>query len=255
MRSNDVVVIEGAGSPAEINLRGRDVANMYVAKLAKADCLLAVNIDWGGAFAYAVGTLMLLDEEERKLFKGVLINNMCSGGGSLGDSLEVVRRTTGVPVLACCRMCPPYICRWRIPWTSTNARRRWRNGGGSRPSSHDLQFHRFRRSLTGGRRQGHLRPGPGGAEPGRCGHPPGDQEHRSRSAMAAGKWDGPGHSGQGGGRPHPGICGGYQMLGRRILDEHGLEGSGPSEMEGRGCWTPSPISNHMIKGPCRCKVP
>jgi len=100
MRTNDVVVIEGAGSPAEINLRGRDVANMYVAKLAKADCLLAVNIDWGGAFAYAVGTLMLLDEEERKLFKGVLINNMCPGGGSLGESLDMVRRITGVPVLA-----------------------------------------------------------------------------------------------------------------------------------------------------------
>ncbi|HNU36632.1 MAG TPA: AAA family ATPase, partial [Methanomassiliicoccales archaeon] len=100
LRSNDVVVIEGAGSPAEINLRGRDVANMYVAKLARADCLLAVNIDWGGAFAYAIGTLMLLDEEERKLFKGVLINNMCPGGGSLGESLDMVRRTTGVPVLA-----------------------------------------------------------------------------------------------------------------------------------------------------------
>ncbi|MCG7845074.1 MAG: AAA family ATPase, partial [Methanomassiliicoccales archaeon] len=77
MRSNDVVVIEGAGSPAEINLRGRDVANMYVAKLAKASCLLVVNIDWGGAFAYAVGTLGLLDPEERRLFKGVVINNMC----------------------------------------------------------------------------------------------------------------------------------------------------------------------------------
>jgi len=70
LRSNDVVVIEGAGSPAEINLRGRDVANMYVAKLAHADCLLVVNVERGGAFAYAVGTLALLDEEEKRLFKG-----------------------------------------------------------------------------------------------------------------------------------------------------------------------------------------
>ena len=235
MRSNDVVVIEGAGSPAEINLRGRDVANMHVAKLAKADCLLAVNIDWGGSFAYAVGTLMLLDEEERRLFKGVLINNMCPGGGSLGDSLKLVERTTGVPVLAVL----PHIPSLYLPVEdSMDLDQRDEGEGGTTVAvvrlpmiSNFTDFDAL--SLEEGVKVIYAR------TPEELGSAdaiilPGTKntvqdllwlrESGMASAVLA----------KAGTVPILGICGGYQMLGRKIFDVHGLEGSGPSEIEGLG---------------------
>lgn len=235
LRSNDVVVIEGAGSPAEINLRGRDVANMYVAKLARADCLLAVNIDWGGAFAYAIGTLMLLDEEERKLFKGVLINNMCPGGGSLGESLDMVRRTTGVPVLAVL----PHVPSLYLPVEDSMDLDQRDEGDGKTVVavvrlpmiSNFTDFDAL--SLEEGLKVIYA------MTPEELGSAdaiilPGtkntvhDLLWLKESGMAAKILE------KAGDVPLLGICGGYQMLGRKIFDVHGLEGAGPSEIEGLG---------------------
>ncbi len=71
---NDVVVVEGAGSPAEINLHASDVVNMRVALHADAACLLVTDIDRGGAFAHLYGTWALLPEHERALIRGFVLN-------------------------------------------------------------------------------------------------------------------------------------------------------------------------------------
>ena len=74
MAENDVVVIEGAGSPAEINLKLGDIVNMRVALHANAACLLVTDIDRGGAFAHLYGTWAMLDAAEQKLIKGFVLN-------------------------------------------------------------------------------------------------------------------------------------------------------------------------------------
>ena len=98
-RRFDAIVIEGAGSPAEINLEDVDLANMKTAELTDAPCILVVNIEWGGAFAYAYGTLMLLPPEQRSRFKGIIINNMRGSAADLRKGIEELERLTGVPVL------------------------------------------------------------------------------------------------------------------------------------------------------------
>ncbi len=95
----DFVVCEGAGSPAEINLKHRDLTNMRVAKYLNAPTLLVVDIDRGGSFAHVVGTLQLLDDSERALIKGVVINKFRGQRSLLDSGIEWLENYTGIPVL------------------------------------------------------------------------------------------------------------------------------------------------------------
>ena len=98
-KTRDVVVIEGAGSPAEINIADRDIANMKAAEIARAPCILVVNMEWGGAFAYAYGTIDLLPPHHRAMVKGIVFNNMHGDAGCLETGIEELESRLGIPVL------------------------------------------------------------------------------------------------------------------------------------------------------------
>ncbi|MGE0880498.1 MAG: cobyric acid synthase [Acidimicrobiia bacterium] len=96
----DLVLIEGAGSPAEINLKDGDIVNMRVARRENAATYLVSDIDRGGSFAHLLGTWQCLDAEERALLTGFVLNRFRGDPTLLGDGPEWLRRRTGVPIAA-----------------------------------------------------------------------------------------------------------------------------------------------------------
>lgn len=97
--SYDVLVVEGAGSPAEINLKSRDIANMRMAHETDAAVILVADIERGGVFASLVGTLMLLDDAERARVKGIIINKFRGMKELLTSGVDWLEDYTGIPVL------------------------------------------------------------------------------------------------------------------------------------------------------------
>ena len=95
----DIIVIEGAGSPAEINMREQDIANMEIAHLADANVILIADIEMGGVFAAIAGTYVLLDDYDRSRLKATVINKFRGNLDILKPGLDRIEEITGEPVL------------------------------------------------------------------------------------------------------------------------------------------------------------
>lgn len=227
---HDVVVIEGAGSPAEINLKDSDIVNMRVAQHAGAACLLVTDIDRGGAFAHLYGTWALLDEAERRHIRGFVLNKFRGDASLLAPAPQMLEQLTGVPTVATLPMHRHHGLPEEDGWFqpppagATAAARRIAVIAYPRISNLDefqplagvpgvqLAWARGPADLLGA--DWIILPG--------SKHTSGDLAWlRSQGldhAVAA-------HAAAG--RPVLGICGGLQMLGEALVDPHGIDGNAP----------------------------
>ena len=239
-REHDLVIIEGAGSPAEINLRDRDLVNMFVAHLANASVLLVGDIDRGGVFAHLLGTLELLDAKDRRRVDGLLVNKFRGDVSLLTDGLVELEAHTGCPV----RGVIPYVPTLRLPDEDSHSQSQrvqtrragtdeieiaviplpyasnlddfdplgWESGVLVREAQHPTELEDADLVVL-----------PGSKSTLRdldWLHMEGYAEAISRLARR--------------GKAILGVCGGCQMLGRRIVDEYGIESPVGGFAEGLG---------------------
>jgi len=238
-RNFDMVVMEGAGSPAEINLREHEIVNMRVASYAKAPVILVGDIDRGGVFASLLGTVALLEPEERTLIRAFVINKFRGDPSLLDSGLEELKQRTGVSTLGVL----PYFTDVTLPEEDSVG---LEDPKGDRPEPEALldiavirlprianfdDFDPLRREL--GVRLRYV------DSPGRMGCPDLIVIPGSKTTMADLKWmrqrglDRSVLANRRTGKPVVGLCGGYQMLGQNILDPERVESDCP-ETEGLG---------------------
>jgi adenosylcobyric acid synthase len=230
---HDVVVIEGAGSPAEINLMDSDIVNLRVARHAGARCLLVSDIDRGGAFAHLYGTWALMPEADRALLRGFVLNRFRGDAALLAPAPERLRALTGVPTVATLPMW------WQhgLPEEDGVFDDRATSAGEVRltvaviatPRISNLDEFQPLKNLAGVRLRWVRSPGElAGLGPSDWIVLPGSK-HTSGDlawlraqgldrAVAA-------HAQRGG--AVLGVCGGLQMLGEALIDPHGIDGNAP----------------------------
>ena len=230
----DLVVIEGAGSPAEINLERYDIVNMRVARYANAPVLLVGDIERGGVFASLYGTVALLPEADRALIRGFIINKFRGDPSLLDPGFVTLLEKTGVPTLGVL----PYIDLSRLPAEDAVD---WDNGA-RKPDEQtliDIAIMRLPRIANLDEFQ------PLSAEPGvrvrwisdpsALGNPDLIIVPGTKSTMGDLAWlrerglDVAIREHRANETPVLGICGGFQMLGGRLIDDEGVEGAGSVE--------------------------
>ncbi|KAA9008046.1 cobyric acid synthase [Histidinibacterium aquaticum] len=235
-RGRDIVVVEGAGSPAEVNLRAGDIANMGFAEAVGCPVVLLGDIDRGGVIAQMVGTHAVLPETDGRLILGFAINKFRGDPSLFAEGLSVIAERTGWQGLG---VLPWFSDAWRLPAEDVMDIRPKSGAGPLKiavPRLSRIANFDDLDPLS-------AEPGvsveivePGRALPGDAALVliPGSKSTRSDLAdLRAQGWDIDlfAHVRRGG---HVlGLCGGYQMLGRRIADPEGLEGA-PGEIEGLG---------------------
>jgi adenosylcobyric acid synthase len=233
MAENDVVVIEGAGSPAEINLMASDIVNLRVARHAQARCLLVTDIDRGGAFAHLYGTWALLPAEDRQRIRGFVLNKFRGDARLLAPAPEMLRDLTGVPTVATLPMW------WQhgLPEEDGVFDDRSRVAGGvdqtiavlAYPRISNLDEFQPLRNVPDVRLLWARTPADLSALgandwiilPGSK-HTSSDLAWLRQQGLDAAITR---HAQQG--RPVLGICGGLQMLGEALIDTHGIDGNAP----------------------------
>jgi len=237
--SNDIVVMEGAGSPAEINLRRHEIVNMRVARYAEAPVMLVGDIDRGGVFASLLGTVALMEPEERALFRAFVINKFRGDPSLLDSGLEELKQRTGVSTAGVL----PFFTEVNLPEEDSVGLEDPKEAQPEPEAPLDIAVIRLPR-IANFDDFDPLRREPGVRlryvdSPGRIGSAdliviPGSkttvadlewmrQRGLDRSVLAHRRT----------GRPVVGLCGGYQMLGQSILDPEGVESDCP-QTEGLG---------------------
>ncbi len=231
--SYDIIVMEGAGGAAEINLYDRDIANTRMAKAAGAPVILVGDIERGGVFASLYGTIALLPEEDRKLVKGIIINKFRGDPSLLKPGIEALEKMTGVPVLGII----PYE-RLSIPSEDSVSIEDKAAPGRSPVDVAVIRFPYISNftDFEPLERLARVRYVP---LDGDLGSPdivilPGTKNTMSDLKALAGSPLFDEIKGlAAGGTPVIGICGGYQMLGERVID-HAVEGDTGETLEGLG---------------------
>lgn len=238
-RDADIVLVEGAGSPAEINLRAGDIANMGFAEAAQVPVVLIGDIDRGGVIASIVGTHAVLGPAERVLIRGFLINKFRGDARMFDEGMSAITRMTGWPALGLIPWLP------QAEWLPAEDALDLDRGSQSSSASYVVAVPMLARIANFDDFD------PLGMEPGvrlvfvRAGEPipaeadlvvlPGTKSTIGDLAFLREQgWDIDirGHVRRGG---HVlGLCGGYQMLGRTISDPEGVDGGHSGEVEGLG---------------------
>ncbi len=233
---NDIIVIEGAGSPAEINLKAEDIVNMGLAKMVDAPVLLVGDIDRGGVFAQLYGTVALLEPDERARIKGTVVNKFRGDRKILEPGLEMLERLCGVPVAGVI----PYV-HVDIDDEDSLSERFIRNTAAKLVDIAAVKLPRISNftDLAPFERFGNVSVRYI-TKPSELGDPDLIVIPGTKSTITDLVWLR--ESGleakikQAASRNTPvfGICGGYQMLGRSVADPEGVEASGINEIAGMG---------------------
>ncbi|HEX7900845.1 MAG TPA: cobyric acid synthase [Planctomycetota bacterium] len=223
-RSYDLVILEGAGSPAEVNLREGDLVNMAAAELADAPVLLAGDIDVGGVFAQLVGTLHLLLPKERERVKGFLINKFRGDLSILKPGLDFLERETSRPVLGVV----PWYRGIHLPEEDALSGRERKNGGERLRIDVLLQprmanFTDFDALEAEPDVELRYRETPDGTTPDAYVLPGTKSTIADLRRLKEAGWAEPLRNALSLGGTVVGLCGGYQMLGRHVADPEGVE--------------------------------